>query len=334
MRRGSASYIGAAVHVAIGRNPRLLTSPTRLYLDHAATTPVLAQARGLLLPSVVLELILGILIGIALAGALSGSVVGARPAEITRPRLVQRIKAEMEENGKKIDELQRARHLRGELRVVEQVVHDVEPHRVRLNLGARRDLPIHLFRRRQPQLGVPGGTGTSARVPAATLEVWWVGSGPAMYSIPLPVAGRFHYVVPAHLAARALIGAFVVNRVGDFAMDRQHDAGAESDDRGQQDRKLSPGDRPKLGGVQAPAQRLRWIKAAVGKQVKLIPVSDVDRAKDFYKRMGFREDADFAFDNGFRVVQFTPPGSGCSVQFGTKMTSVLRMEWIDVSGWI
>src|SRR5580765_1689802 len=46
VHRGSASYIGAPVHVAIGRNPRLLTSPTRLYLDHAATTPVLAQARA------------------------------------------------------------------------------------------------------------------------------------------------------------------------------------------------------------------------------------------------------------------------------------------------
>ena len=46
VHRGSASYIGAAVHVAIGRNLRLLTSPTRLYLDHAATTPVLPEARA------------------------------------------------------------------------------------------------------------------------------------------------------------------------------------------------------------------------------------------------------------------------------------------------
>jgi len=53
----------------------------------------------------------------------------------------------------------------------------------------------------------------------------------------------------------------------------------------------------------------------------VIPVSDVDRAKEFYGNLGWRLDADFAFDNGFRVVQFTPPGSGCSVQFGTKMTS-------------
>jgi catechol 2,3-dioxygenase-like lactoylglutathione lyase family enzyme len=53
----------------------------------------------------------------------------------------------------------------------------------------------------------------------------------------------------------------------------------------------------------------------------VIPVSNVDRAKDFYERLGWRLDADFAFDNGFRIVQFTPPGSGCSVQFGAKMTS-------------
>jgi catechol 2,3-dioxygenase-like lactoylglutathione lyase family enzyme len=53
----------------------------------------------------------------------------------------------------------------------------------------------------------------------------------------------------------------------------------------------------------------------------VIPVADVDRAKQFYADLGWRLDADFPFDNGFRVVQFTPPGSGCSVQFGTKMTS-------------
>ena len=53
----------------------------------------------------------------------------------------------------------------------------------------------------------------------------------------------------------------------------------------------------------------------------VIPVSDVDRAKAFYAQLGWRLDADFAFDNGFRVVQFTPPGSGCSVQFGANITS-------------
>src|SRR5215813_12909924 len=53
----------------------------------------------------------------------------------------------------------------------------------------------------------------------------------------------------------------------------------------------------------------------------VIPVADVDRAKEFYGNLGWRLDADFAFDNGFRILQFTPPGSGCSVQFGTGVTS-------------
>jgi predicted enzyme related to lactoylglutathione lyase len=53
----------------------------------------------------------------------------------------------------------------------------------------------------------------------------------------------------------------------------------------------------------------------------VIPVADVDRAKQFYAGLGWRLDADFRFDNGFRIVQFTPPGSGCSVQFGTKVTT-------------
>jgi catechol 2,3-dioxygenase-like lactoylglutathione lyase family enzyme len=56
-------------------------------------------------------------------------------------------------------------------------------------------------------------------------------------------------------------------------------------------------------------------------EVVVIPVSDVERAKAFYGGLGWRLDADFAFDNGFRVVQFTPPGSGASIQFGTGITS-------------
>ena len=56
-------------------------------------------------------------------------------------------------------------------------------------------------------------------------------------------------------------------------------------------------------------------------EVVVIPVSDVDRAKEFYVRLGWRLDADFAVDNGFRIIQFTPPGSGCSIQFGAKLTS-------------
>ena len=56
-------------------------------------------------------------------------------------------------------------------------------------------------------------------------------------------------------------------------------------------------------------------------EVVVIPVSDVDRAKRFYGNLGWRLDADFGFENGFRIVQFTPPGSPCSVQFGTHVTS-------------
>jgi catechol 2,3-dioxygenase-like lactoylglutathione lyase family enzyme len=56
-------------------------------------------------------------------------------------------------------------------------------------------------------------------------------------------------------------------------------------------------------------------------EVVVVPVSDVDRAKDFYKRMGFREDIDFAGNDGYRVVQLTPPGSACSIIFGTGVTN-------------
>ena len=50
-------------------------------------------------------------------------------------------------------------------------------------------------------------------------------------------------------------------------------------------------------------------------------MADVERAKRFYGGLGWRLDADFPFDNGFRVLQFTPPGSACSIQFGTNITS-------------
>jgi catechol 2,3-dioxygenase-like lactoylglutathione lyase family enzyme len=57
-------------------------------------------------------------------------------------------------------------------------------------------------------------------------------------------------------------------------------------------------------------------------EVVVIPVSDVGRAKEFYgTTLGWRLDADFRFDDGIQVVQFTPPGSGCSIQFGTNITS-------------
>jgi len=56
-------------------------------------------------------------------------------------------------------------------------------------------------------------------------------------------------------------------------------------------------------------------------EVVVIPVSDVDRAKRFYESLGWRLDADRAAGDSFRLVQFTPPGSACSVQFGTNLTS-------------
>jgi catechol 2,3-dioxygenase-like lactoylglutathione lyase family enzyme len=56
-------------------------------------------------------------------------------------------------------------------------------------------------------------------------------------------------------------------------------------------------------------------------EVIVIPVADVDRAKQFYGGLGWRLDADFASDDGFRVIQFTPPGSGASVIFGTNVTA-------------
>ena len=55
-------------------------------------------------------------------------------------------------------------------------------------------------------------------------------------------------------------------------------------------------------------------------EVVLVPVSDVDRAKEFYRQAGFREDFDFSSGDNFRVVQFTPPGSGASIVFGTGIT--------------
>jgi catechol 2,3-dioxygenase-like lactoylglutathione lyase family enzyme len=56
-------------------------------------------------------------------------------------------------------------------------------------------------------------------------------------------------------------------------------------------------------------------------EVDIIPVSDVDRAKEFYERVGFRLDADDSPLEGLRIVQFTPPGSHCSVTFGLGLTT-------------
>src|SRR5271167_1834301 len=55
-------------------------------------------------------------------------------------------------------------------------------------------------------------------------------------------------------------------------------------------------------------------------EVHVIPVTDVERSKQFYERLGWRFDADLAPANDIRIVQFTPPGSGCSVTFGKGIT--------------
>jgi catechol 2,3-dioxygenase-like lactoylglutathione lyase family enzyme len=55
-------------------------------------------------------------------------------------------------------------------------------------------------------------------------------------------------------------------------------------------------------------------------EIVVLPVSDVDRAKAFYGQLGWRLDADFDSGKQFRVVQFTPPGSGCSIIFGENVT--------------
>lgn len=57
-------------------------------------------------------------------------------------------------------------------------------------------------------------------------------------------------------------------------------------------------------------------------EVVVLPVTDVDRAKEFYEKLGFDLDVDHAAGDSFRVVQFTPPGSGCSITFGVGLGEV------------
>src|SRR5262249_28744128 len=58
-------------------------------------------------------------------------------------------------------------------------------------------------------------------------------------------------------------------------------------------------------------------------EVVVLPVSDVDRAKRFYGSLGWRLDADFSAGDTWRVVQLTPPGSSCSIQFGKGITTAV-----------
>jgi catechol 2,3-dioxygenase-like lactoylglutathione lyase family enzyme len=64
-------------------------------------------------------------------------------------------------------------------------------------------------------------------------------------------------------------------------------------------------------------------------EVLIIPVTDVERADAFYRRLGWRVDADVTAD-GFRLLQFTPPGSDCSIQFGTDLTAAAPGSARDV----
>src|SRR6476469_2713789 len=76
----------------------------------------------------------------------------------------------------------------------------------------------------------------------------------------------------------------------------------------------------------AEARKDQRSDATVGKvdmklEVVVIPVSDVDEAKEFYERLGWRLDADVVNGDDFRVIQLTPPGSPCSIIFGTGITT-------------
>jgi catechol 2,3-dioxygenase-like lactoylglutathione lyase family enzyme len=70
-----------------------------------------------------------------------------------------------------------------------------------------------------------------------------------------------------------------------------------------------------------PASGASAAKVDMKFEVIVIPVSDVDRAKEFYGRLGWRLDADYDNGKDFRIIQFTPPGSGCSIIFGKNVTA-------------
>ena len=65
-------------------------------------------------------------------------------------------------------------------------------------------------------------------------------------------------------------------------------------------------------------------------EVTVLPVADVDRAKAFYHGLGWRLDADFPIDDRYRIVQFTPPGSSASIQFGLGATTMIPGSMRDM----
>jgi catechol 2,3-dioxygenase-like lactoylglutathione lyase family enzyme len=90
------------------------------------------------------------------------------------------------------------------------------------------------------------------------------------------------------------------------------------------DARIGPGSTGTEASIQAAGSAGRGTGIVDEKlEVIVIPVSDVDRAKEFYGSLGWRLDADHAAGDNFRIVQLTPPGSGCSIQFGTGVTSAV-----------
>ncbi len=76
-----------------------------------------------------------------------------------------------------------------------------------------------------------------------------------------------------------------------------------------------------LGSIQQQKSDVTVAEVNMKLEVALIPVSDVDSAKEFYTSLGWRLDDDIVMGDDFRVVQFTPPGSGCSISFGKGVTA-------------
>jgi catechol 2,3-dioxygenase-like lactoylglutathione lyase family enzyme len=74
-------------------------------------------------------------------------------------------------------------------------------------------------------------------------------------------------------------------------------------------------------GMKQQSPRSSATRVEMKLEVHVIPVSDIELSKQFYERLGWRFDADLAPANGIRIVQFTPPGSECSVTFGKGITS-------------
>src|SRR5690348_14379479 len=103
---------------------------------------------------------------------------------------------------------------------------------------------------------------------------------------------------------------------------------------GQSDDQCSDGcDGRRVGGASGrPAALPRRIEMDVEMklEVLVLPVADVDRAKDFYEGLGWRLDADVEDGDDFRLVQMTPPGSPCSIHFGKGLTAAEPGSFADM----